>query len=84
MCRGPQHHGGREWGGPRWRGGGWEGVDVDPTTVEAGAEKERAHDVDLAAVREAVSEAPVWTRWRSVRHWHGPDGGGDDAVSRQA
>jgi hypothetical protein len=45
--------------------------------------------VDLAAVGEAVSEAPAWTRWRSGRQpaWHrggrrggagmwcGPDGG---------
>jgi hypothetical protein len=32
------------------------------TTVEAGAEKERAHGMDLAAVEDAVGEAPAWTR----------------------
>jgi hypothetical protein len=32
------------------------------TTVEACAEKEQAHDVDLAAVEDAVGEAPTWTR----------------------
>jgi hypothetical protein len=41
------------------------------TAVEMGAEKERARGVDPAAVREAVGEAPAWTRrWsgrRSVR-----------------
>jgi hypothetical protein len=58
-------------------GGGWEGANVDPTTVEAGVEKEWAHGVDSTAVGEAVGvdpsmigEVPAWTRrrwWCAVR-----------------
>jgi hypothetical protein len=32
------------------------------TVVEAGAEKERVHDVDPAMVEKTVSEALTWTR----------------------
>jgi hypothetical protein len=33
-------------------------------------------DVEQAVVGEAVGEAPVWTRRRSMRHWRGLDDGG--------
>jgi hypothetical protein len=54
-----EHGGGREWGGPRrrWR---WCGV-------EAHAAKERACSVNPASVREAFSDSPTRTRWRSGR-----------------
>jgi hypothetical protein len=49
-----------------WR----ERVGRPPTSVVAGAEKERARGVDLAAVRKAVGEASTWIqqrwRWRGI------------------
>jgi hypothetical protein len=49
--------------------------------VEADAEEEQARGVEPVMVGEVVSESPVWTRWWSGRHRHGPDsGGGVEAI----
>jgi hypothetical protein len=63
-----------------------ERVGRTSTVVEVGM-KERAHSVDLAVVGEEVSESPVWTQWRSVRHKRGPNGsqgGGQCGVEANA
>jgi hypothetical protein len=44
---------------------------VDPTTVEADAEKEQACGMDPMMVGEAIDEVPAWTRrwwrWRGIK-----------------
>jgi hypothetical protein len=65
---------GRRGGGAGARRGPTNGRGGGQCGVEVPVEEERAHGVDLAAVREVVGEVPTLTR-RRWRHGAGRGGG---------